>query len=137
MAANITDRLQSPVMLVTAFTILGVVVLLGSVLAVLHLRMNGVGPPPPWPLAALHGLLAIGGLCCLALALRGPPRGLAQGTASFGTIAAVMFTLATLIGSGLLAARVIKRRIAGVLIGVHATFAVGGIVILAAYVFAG
>jgi hypothetical protein len=137
MAANITDRLQSPVMLVTAFTILGAVVLLGSVLAVLHLRMNGVGPPPPWPLAALHGLLAIGGLCCLALALRGPPRGLTQGTASFGTIAAVMFTLATLIGSGLLAARVFKRRIAVILIGVHATFAVGGIVILAAYVFAG
>src|SRR5665213_633813 len=137
MAANITDRLQSLVKLVIAFTILGVVVLLGSVLAVLHLRMNGVGPPPPWPLAALHGLLAISGLCCLALALRGPPRGVAQGTASFGTIAAVMFTLAALVGSGLLAARVFKRRIAGILIGIHATFAVGGIVILTTYVFAG
>lgn len=124
-------------MLVAAFIILGVVVLLGSLLAVLHLRMNGVGSPPPWPLAALHGLLAIVGLCCLVFALRGPPRGLAQGTSSFGTIAAVMFTLAVLVGSWLLAARVLKTRIAAILIGIHATFAVGGIVVLAAYVFAG
>jgi hypothetical protein len=62
-------------MLLTAFVILAVVVLLGSVLAVLHLLMNGTAPLPG-PLAALHGLLALGGLYCLTLALRGPPRGL-------------------------------------------------------------
>ena len=123
-------------MLVAAFVILGVVVLLGSVLAVLHLRVNAA-TTPSWPLAALHGLLAIGGLCCLALALGGPPRGLDQGTASFGIIATAMIALAALVGAGLLAARVLKRRIAGIMIGIHATLAVSGFVILAAYVFAG
>ena len=122
-------------MLIVAFIILGVVVLLGSVLAVLRLRTNG-SVPPPRPLAALHGLLAISGLCCLALALRGPPRGLDQGTGSFGIIATAMVTLAALVGAGLLAAHIRKRRIAGIFIGIHATLAVGGFVILTAYVFA-
>ena len=128
--------IHCPVMLVAAFVILGVVVLLGSVLAVLHLRVNAAATPS-WPLAALHGLLAISGLWCLALALGGPPRGLDQGTASFGTIATAMITLAALVGAGLLAARVLKRRIAGIMIGIHATLAVSGFVILTAYVFAG
>jgi hypothetical protein len=123
-------------MLVTAFAILAVVVLLGSVLAVLHLRMNGLAAPP-WPLAALHGLLAISGLCCLVLALRGPPRGLDQGTASFGIIATALITLAALAGAGLLATHILKRRIAGIMLGIHATLAVSGFVILAAYIFAG
>lgn len=121
-------------MLVAAFAILAVVVLLGSVLAVLYLRTNGTAPPP-WPLAALHGFLAIGGLCCLALALRGPPRGLDQGTASFGIIAATMITMAALIGGGLLVANIFGRRIAGAMIGVHATVAVSGFVVLTVYVF--
>jgi hypothetical protein len=123
-------------MLVAAFIVLGVVVLLGCALAVLHLRSNGAGTPP-WPLAALHGLLAMVGLCCLALALRGPPRGLAQGMASFGAIATALIALAALVGAGLLTAHILKRRIAGVMIGIHATLAVSGFVILAAYVFAG
>jgi hypothetical protein len=42
-----------------------------------------------------------------------------------------------LVGGGLLAAHVFKRRIAGVTIAIHATLAVSGFVILAAYVFAG
>jgi len=123
-------------MLVTSFVILGVAVFLGSVLAVLHLRREGAATPP-WPLAALHGLLAIVGLCCLALALRGPPRGLEHGTAYFGTIATALFTMAAFVGAGLLAGRVRKWRIAGITIGVHATLAVSGFVILAAYVLAG
>jgi hypothetical protein len=123
-------------MLVAAFVILGGAVLLGSVLAVLHLQTEGRATPP-WRLAALHGLLAISGLGCLALALRGPPRGLDYGTASFGTIAATLITMAALVGGGLLAAHVFKRRIAGIMIGVHATLAVSGFVILAAYVFLG
>ena len=129
-----------PVILVAAFVILGVAVLLGSVLAILHLRTLKAGTPPqppPWPLAALHGILAIAGLACLVLALRGPPRGLAQGTASFGIIAAALIVLAALFGAGLLAAHVFKRRIAGIMLGVHAMLAVSGFVILAAYVFAG
>jgi hypothetical protein len=122
-------------MLITAFVILAVAVLLGSVLAILHLQREG--STPPWSLAALHGLLAIGGLSCLALALRGPPRGLDQGVASFGIIATLLITLAALIGVALLAKRIFKTRIAGIMIGIHATLAVSGFVILAAFVLLG
>jgi hypothetical protein len=123
-------------MLVAAFVILAVAVLLGSVLAVLHLQTEDRATPP-WGLAALHGLLAISGLCCLALALRGPPRGQDLGTASFGIIATALLTLAALVGAGLFAAHVFKRRIAGIIIGIHATLAVSGFVVLTAYIFAG
>ena len=122
-------------MLNAAFIVLGIAVLLGCVLAVLHLRMGAV--PPPWPFGALHGFVAVAGLAMLALALRGPPRGLEQGTGAFGIIAAVLIALAALAGAALLAARLRKRRLPGTLIGIHATLAVGGFVILLAYVLAG
>jgi hypothetical protein len=121
------------VMLIAAFVILGIAVLLGAVLAVLHLRTDGAARPR-WQLAALHGFFAIAGLGCLVLALQGPPRGLDQGAGSFGIIAAALITLAALLGAGFLVARFCKMRIAGILIGIHATFAVSGFVILAAYV---
>ena len=73
----------------------------------------------------------------LALALRGPPRGLDQGVASFGIIATSLITLAALIGVALLATRIFKTRIAGIMIGIHATLGVSGFVILAAYVLLG
>lgn len=125
-----------PDMLIAAFIILGIAVSIGSGLAIQHLRTEGA-KPPPWPLALLHALFAIGGLGCLLLALRGPPRGLDQGTGSFGMIAAALIVMAALVGGWLLAARIVKRRPAGILIGVHAMLAVGGLAILAAYVFAG
>ena len=121
-------------MLTASFIVLGIAVLLGSGLAVLHLREGAAAPARP--LGALHGLVAIAGLGLLALALRGPPRGVEQGTGSFGMIAAVLIALAALIGILLLAARLRKRRLPGVLIGIHATFAVGGFVVLLAYVLA-
>ena len=127
-------------MLSAAFVILAVAAALGAVLAVLHLRTNRMmtSPRQPrWPLGALHGILALIGLGCLALALRGPPRGLQQGTASFGIIATVLFVLAALLGARLLAARLFNKPIGGGTIAVHATLAVSGFVILAAYVFAG
>jgi hypothetical protein len=123
-------------MLTSAFVILAIAVALGSALAVLHLRSNRTAAPP-WPFGALHGILAIVGLGCLALALRGPPRGVQQGTASFGIIAAVLFVLAALLGARLLAARIFGKQIGGGTIAIHATLAVSGFVILAAYVFAG
>ena len=128
-------------MLIAAFIILGFAALLGSALAVLHLRAQpgAASPswPVPWPVAALHGLLGIGGLICLVLTLRGPPRGLAQGTASFGAIAATLFALAALAGGGILAMHLGRRRRAGALIGLHAALALSGFVILAAYLLAG
>ena len=122
-------------MLIAAFVILGVAVLLGSVLAVLRLQTEG--STPPWSLAALHGFLAVGGLNCLALALRGPPRGLDRGVASFGIIATSLIALAALIGVALLATRIFKTQISAMMIGIHATLAVGGFVILTAYVLLG
>jgi|GEM_PF-2604304 len=123
-------------MLIAAFVIVTLAVALGAVLAVMHIQMKSATMPRR-QLAALHGLLALIGLGCLILALGGPPRGLDQGTASFGIIAAALFALAAVLGGGLLASRIFKGRIGGGLIGIHATLAVSGFVILAAYVFAG
>ncbi len=123
-------------MLIAAFAILGTAVLLGSMLAVMHLRTDGAAAPP-WKVAALHGLAAIAGLGCLAFALRGPPRGLNQGTASFGMIAAALIALAGVFGAGFVAMRLFKKQPTGILIGMHATLAVSGFVILAVYVLAG
>jgi hypothetical protein len=124
------------IMLIAAFTSLGAAVLLGAALAVLNLRSEP-GAPAPWPLAALHGLLGIAGFSCLVLALGGPPRGVDKGVASFGVISAALFTLALLTAGGILVSHRIKGRRAEALIGVHATFAVSGFVVLAAYLFMG
>jgi hypothetical protein len=122
-------------MLIAAFVLLGIAVLIGTALAVMHMRAGATAPH--WSGGALHGLLAVAGLGCLLLALRGPARGVSQGTASFGAIAATLLVLAAAFGLMLLGARLGRRRIAGALIGVHATLAVGGFVVLAAYVLAG
>ena len=123
-------------MLIAAFVIFAFVVSLGTALAVLHLRATRSRRIPA-PLTALHGLLALAGFVCLIFALRGPPRGLESGTASFGAIAAWLFGLALLAGIGVFAARRTKPGLAGLLIGVHATLAVSGLTVLAAYLFAG
>ena len=122
-------------MLNAAFILLSLAVLLGCVLAVLHLREGAA--PPPWPLGALHGLIGVIGFGILALALRGPPRGVAQGVGPFGMIAALLLAPAAMIGLMQLAARLCQRRFSGALIGAHATLAVGGFVILLVYVLAG
>lgn len=123
-------------MLVAAFTILSVVVFLGSVLAHLH-SQTGNRTEWHWPLATLHGLFAVAGLECLVLALVRSPRGLDQGNASFGIGAAALIVLAALVGLSFLVTPVLKGRHAGILIGIHATLAVSGFVVLAAYVFVG
>ncbi len=122
-------------MLNAAFYILAIALLFGVLLAVLHAR-KAEAPMPPWPLAALHALLALGGFGLLLAALQGPVRGADQGTGSFGTIAAALFVVAALFGSGLLAGRLRRRRPGTTLIGIHAMIAVTGFVILTAYVFA-
>lgn len=122
-------------MLNAAFSCLAVAVVLGALLAVLHFAKAGTGLPP-WPLAVLHALLALGGFGLLLIALQGPPRGAGQGMASFGLIAAALFVLAALVGGGLLAGRLRQRPPGTTLIGIHATIAVAGFVILMAYVMA-
>jgi hypothetical protein len=122
-------------MLTLAFVLLGAAVLLRSMLVVFHLMSKRAAPP--WFLAALHGLVGVLGFSCIAFALRGPPRGVAQDAGSFGVIAAVLIGLAALIGVGLFVMRRLKRRTPGILLGIHATIAVGAFVVLLAYVLAG
>lgn len=73
----------------------------------------------------------------LLLALHGPARGVTMGVGAFGRIAAALLALALLAGLMMLTMRLSARRIPGLVIGIHATIAVGGIVILAAYTLLG
>jgi|ERR1700722_139142 hypothetical protein len=123
-------------MLPLSFSLLVIVALLGSALAALHLR-TGKATLPGWPLGLLHGLLGATGLALLLLALRGPLRGEAMGVGSFGRIAAVLLAMALLAGLATRAVRLRYGRIPGLIIGIHATIAVSGIVILAAYTLVG
>jgi hypothetical protein len=123
-------------MLLLSFVLLLIAALLGTVLAALH--VGAASPQPPrWPFGALHGLLGLVGFAALLLALRGPPRGEAMGVGGFGRIAAVLLAAALLAGSAVLIARLARRRVPVLVIGLHATIAVSGVVILAAYTFVG
>lgn len=122
-------------MLIAAFLVLVVTVVLGTALAIVHLRGTTL-VVLPWPIRALHGLFGIGGLSCLMLSLRGPPRGLDQGVAAFGAISAGLIALTALAGVGILFMHVVRKRRTGSLIGLHATLAVTGFVILTAYLLA-
>jgi hypothetical protein len=110
--------------------------LLGGVLAAMHLR-PGNKPATDWRLGVLHGVLGTIGFAGLLLALRGPTRGEAMGVAGFGQIAAILLGIALLAGVAVLVLRMRRRPIPGLVIGTHATIAVSGIVILAAYALVG
>jgi hypothetical protein len=122
-------------MLSAAFILITVAVLAGSLLAVLHMREGAT--LPAWPLPALHGISALGGLALLALALRDPPPAAEQGAAGFGVGSAATIALAALFGVTMLSARLRRGKVPGGLIAVHAMIAVSGFVALAAYYFAG
>lgn len=113
----------------------GIVVLLGGVLAVQLLRAPT--QPPSRILAWLHGVAALVSYGMLIVALRGPARGVATGTQSFGVVAAVLLLLAAFLGIASLAAHWRRRRISGIAIGIHASVAIAGYVILAVYLLAG
>ncbi|MGH7069275.1 MAG: hypothetical protein ACREFO_04595 [Acetobacteraceae bacterium] len=121
-------------MLELSFAVLLLAVVLGVVLALLHLRPGRASPP--WPFGTLHGVIAATGFGLLLASLGGPVRGLTNGTAQFGVFAAALFASALLAGLGLLALLRAGRR-PGFLIALHAGLAVTGFVVLAAYVFAG
>jgi len=116
------------------FTVLGAAVLLGAALFVLHLRPGANGAP--WPLAVTHGLLGLAGLGCLILLLRAPPPGPDRGTAAFGVISAALIATAAVVGVGIATIHLLNKGRASPLIGIHATLAVSGFVILAAYLLA-
>ena len=123
-------------MLLLSFVLLLIAALLGTALAGLHLRAGRAGPPH-WVAGALHGVLGVAGLGALLLALRGPPRGEAMGVGGFGRVAAVLLAVAVVAGLAVLVARWRYRRVPGLVIGIHATIAVSGVVILAAYALIG
>ena len=121
-------------MLQLAFIVVLIAGALGGGLAVWHLRPHAA---PPWALGALHGVLGVAGLVLLLLALRGPPRGVAEGVAGFGTVAVVLLAIALIAGLAVLAAHLRRRAIGGLLIAIHASVAITAIVVLAAYVLVG
>ena len=84
-------------------------------------------------LGIVHALLGACSLYVLLLALRGPPRGVAMGVASFGRIAAGLLAFALLMGIFFAALRLSAKPVPGLIIGVHVTIAISGIVMLAAY----
>jgi hypothetical protein len=113
----------------------GLAAAVGLWLAILNLRASAGAMPVS--LAALHGVLAIIGFGVLIVALGGPPRGLSTGTASFGMIAAVALGLAACVGFAMLAVHLRRRRVPGAVVGIHATLAISGFVVLAVYAMLG
>lgn len=109
--------------------------LVGGVLAALHLRPDAA-MPSRW-FGAVHAAVATGGLLTLLTALRGPVRGAAMGVGSFGVIAAVLLAMALVVGLAIVVGRMRYRRVPGLIIGIHATIAVCGVVVLAAYALVG
>ena len=122
-------------MLLLAFALLLSAAVLGGVLAALHLRTERRPPGPVF--GALHGLVGIAGFIVLLLALRGPPRGEALGVGQFGRISAALLAMALVVAIPIVVVRLRRRDIPGLVIGAHATIAVSGIVVLAAYTLVG
>ena len=122
-------------MLTVATVVLVLALVIGTAAAVPWLRRDAQ-PPTSW-LAAAHGIAAVAGFGILVAALADSRRGAATGTQSFGMIAALLLGAAALIGLAMLATHVLRRRVAGALVGIHATLAVAGFVILAVYAMLG
>jgi hypothetical protein len=118
-------------MLEAALFVLVFALALGATAAVLSLRARGA--PGPGAVALAHAGLALGGYALLLAALRGPARGAQSGTSSFGAIAAALLTIAVLLGLALLRQRLKRRRLPGALVGIHASVAIAGFVVLMAY----
>ncbi len=76
-------------------------------------------------------MLASIGIVLLALALRGARPGIVTGTAGFGVIAAALLAAAAVVGIVMLFLHYRRGRVPGMLIGIHATLAVAGFVVLA------
>jgi hypothetical protein len=122
-------------MLLIAVAALGLTVLLGAALAIVGMRAPLAKPSRV--LTALHGACATIGIVALLLALRGPARGAATGTQSFGLVAAILLLLAALIGIVGIVLHARRARFPGGVVGAHASIAIAGYVVLAVYLLAG
>jgi hypothetical protein len=115
--------------------------LLGFALAALHLRQARRAPPAL--LRWAHGLLGAAGLAVLLAQMRGPALtgslsgGSASGDPTFRMDAAVLLGAALVLGLAILAMVRFAPKSAGAVIVLHATVAMFGLAILAAYVSTG
>ncbi len=118
-------------MLIDAVLVLLAAVALGAVLAIVQLR--GTRPPCiAWPAGVLHGLLGAGGtaLAAAAPAIAGATQ---AGAGGFRRIGVALLCLALAIGLVMLRRRVLGRGLTTTLVGVHALLAIGGVVVVGAY----
>jgi bacteriorhodopsin len=115
--------------------VLSATALAGVVLVLLHLRATSPGQRPHWMVGAAHGIAGATGVVLLLVALRGPPRGVATGSSSFGVEAAVLLAAALLAGLLIVVLarqRAPERTVTGAMV-VHALLAVTGYVLWVAY----
>jgi hypothetical protein len=89
-----------------------------------------------WLPGVAHGGLGLAGFVLLLIGLAGPPRGVATGSGQFGMIGAVMIGVGFMFGVLLAAARWRGGPPSAMVLGIHASIAVGGLVMLAAYLSA-
>ena len=88
-----------------------------------------------WLPGLAHGLLAaLGSILLVAGWIRGPVRGVEQGASSFGTAATGLVVSGLFLGIMLFVSRLRTKRPAMLLIALHATLGVAGLVMLAAYI---
>ncbi len=113
---------------------LGVSVLTGIGLLALYQWVKPTGRI--WLPGAAHGLIGVAGSGLLLLGLQGPARGVRSGAGSFGTIAAALLAAALALGLLVAAGRLRRKRPSALVLGIHATLAVTGLTLLAAYVSA-
>ena len=117
-------------MLDLSLWLLAAAALAGLVLiGLMQWRPSGGG----WRAALAHGALGAAGFVVLLLGMGGPSRGAAMGAQNFGAIAAGLVGFALALGLLILAARSRRRAPGPLLLGLHATLAVAGVVMLAAY----
>ncbi len=83
-----------------------------------------------------HGVAGLAGVGALLLGLHGPARGVTTGAGSFGRVAAGLLAVAALVGLSLFAVRLWRWPPSSILLGLHATFAIAGVVMLAAWLTA-
>jgi hypothetical protein len=112
-----------------------ITMLFGFVLAAMNLRTSDKAPP--LLMRATHGVLGAAGLAALFLTMGTPAVGANAGVGPFRMDAVVLLSAALLLGLGILVTFRIAPKSAGAVIALHATIAMFGLAILAAYVSLG
>ena len=117
--------------MITAAIVLAITALLGLTVLLLPLRWPDLAAS--WLPGAVHGACGVSGFVLLASSLGGPRRGVRMGAGSFGIVAAELFGATLLLATVMAVARLRRKRPNLLVIGLHATLAVGGLTLLAAY----